>query len=189
MWNSIESSVEFLLFIADMVHKHHLEACGSYAEHTLTDELYTCIRDGADKIAEQALALGFYETEVEALVYTPPDWDNMLEMTELVATILTGMRSAVELPVFQSLIDDVTKELASIIYKLQIEYGAFLNQGIIAQRKVRKVNVLSKIEYKVKPIPKIKPPRLDIRNRTRHDTLPKLPKPKLEKPKSPFGEN
>lgn len=187
MRDSIESYVNLLLHIADVVHKHHLEACGSYAEHTLTEELYNCIRDGADKIAEQALALDLYETQVEVLDWTP-DWSNMLELAELVATILIGLRET-DIPVFQSLIDDVTKELVSITYKLQIEYGLFLNQGIIAQRKVRDVNILSKIEYKIKPIPKIKPPRLDLRNRTRHDTLPKLPKPKLEKPKSPFGEN
>lgn len=141
---SIANAVGWILEEANAVHSHHLEDCLTYAEHTLTQELYECLRDNADKLAEITKALGILYVddccEINIIDY-PNDDEFPIYIIALVRNILQAIRDAWQSqPALISLIDDIDKELLQIKYKLEIEYGVVA--GIVAKKKTRELRIL-----------------------------------------------
>lgn len=60
-------------------------------------------------------------------------------------------------------------------------------RGILNPSKQCNISILSK-DKKYQGLPKIKPPRLDLKNKPKHNIAPKIPKPKIDKPESPLSE-
>lgn len=204
---SVRELVAYQLKVADILHRYHIEYCDTYSEHTLVEEAYNTIRENADTIAEATKALGIIavptcenissfpentlESIIEKLNNAIIDITDALVLVDLVRETYANIRDGwAEANTICSIIDDCDKALVKVGYKLTIESGYFGTGGILTAKRVRPISVLGKkkgVDLSVS-LPKIRPPRLDIRHKTRHDIAPKVPKPKLEKPKNPLSE-
>lgn len=140
---SLYDIMSWMLNCADMLHNHHINNCLTYAEHTLTQELYECLRDNADRLAEVSKALGILNvdciTEIDTLKDDQREFP--IHAIGLARNFMQTIRDAWQSqPALISLVDDIDKELLQIKYKLEVEYGEVV--GIIAKQKTRELRIL-----------------------------------------------
>lgn len=139
-----QNLLKLILVSADVLHLRHWFKSRSYSEHTLLQEAYNALRDGADKVAEHLTGLDKEGENVMAPLnvnvakyYIGMDTASPLEIINTARRAYETIRSANRSDnTLCSIIDGIDETIVSVVYKLKIEYKKISAKRKTASKKL-----------------------------------------------------